>query len=148
MPESPSNLRTPPRSSRRLSPRLAVKAGGRIIFIDPGNILSVQAEGNYVSLHCETTAYSVRESITRIAETLAEFGFVRIHRSVLVNILFVEQVYPRSTGEYVLHLKSGKQYTVTRTYRKNLSALADLWVGIGELGAILGEPRSGERHLQ
>jgi two-component system LytT family response regulator len=58
-----------------------------------------------------------------MAEKLEPYGFIRIHRSMLVNRLFVEEVQPYFTGEYGLRLKGGKEYSVTRTYRKNLKSL-------------------------
>ena len=57
------------------------------------------------------------------------FGFVRIHRSILINRRSVQEVRPFLTGEYGLRLKNGKDLTVTRTYKKNLKALAEFWVG-------------------
>jgi DNA-binding LytR/AlgR family response regulator len=57
-------------------------------------------------------------------------GFVRIHRSVLVNAALVEEIHPRSTGEYVLRVRGGRQFIFTRTYRNNLQLLAQLWIGM------------------
>ena len=56
-----------------------------------------------------------------MAEALETHGFIRIHRSVLVNILLVEEIRPLSTGEYCLRVEGGREYTVTRTYKKNLN---------------------------
>jgi two-component system LytT family response regulator len=64
-----------------------------------------------------------------MAEKLRPYGFIRIHRSVLVNISAVEKVQPLSTGEYRLRITGGKEYLVTRTYKHNLRDLAQLWVG-------------------
>jgi DNA-binding LytR/AlgR family response regulator len=108
--------------------RIAIKVKGRILFIDPGDVVAVQAEGNYVLLQRETGSYLLRESISAIAEKLKPYGFIRIHRSVLVNAAFVEELQPRFTGEYGLRVKGGKEYTVTRTYKKNLKLLAELWI--------------------
>ena len=91
----------------------------------------VEAEGNYVLLQRETGSYLLHESISAIAEKLKPYGFVRIHRSVLVNAAFVQEIRPCATGEYELRLKSGKQYTVTRSYKKNLRSLAEFWIGTG-----------------
>ena len=49
----------------------------------------------------------------------------------LVNPSFVEEIRPYSTGEYGLRVKGGKEYTVTRTYKKNLKSLAEFWIGGG-----------------
>ena len=87
------------------------------------------AQGNYVLLQCEAGSYCLRESISEMAEKLEFYGFVRIHRSALVNSLWVEEMSPRPTGEYLLRLRSGRAFRATRTYRKNLKLLAELWLG-------------------
>lgn len=115
--------------TERKSPRIAIKAKGRILFIDPGDIIAVQAEGNYVLLQRESGSYLLRESISVMAEKLKPYGFIRIHRSVLVNSSFVEEIQPWMTGEYGLRIRGGKQFTVTRTYKKNLRSLAEFWIG-------------------
>jgi two-component system LytT family response regulator len=89
----------------------------------------VQAEGNYVLLQREAGSHLLRESISVMADKLRPYGFIRIHRSVLVNSAFVREIRPWSTGEYGLLLKSGKEYTVTRTYKKNLKHIAASWIG-------------------
>lgn len=71
----------------------------------------------------------LRASMATTEEKLHPHGFVRIHRSVLVNAALVEEIRPRRAGEYVLCLKGGKEYTVTRTYKRNLQVLARSWIG-------------------
>jgi two-component system LytT family response regulator len=115
--------------AKRQAPRIAFKAKGSILLLDLADILAVQAEGNYVSLLPRTSSYLVHESLSSMAEKLKPYGFIRIHRSVLVNISAVEEIQPLPTGEYRLRVKGGKEYLVTRTYKHNLRDLAQLWVG-------------------
>ena len=116
--------------AKRQAPRIAFKATkGRILFLDLAEVVAVQAEGNYVSLRHRPNPYLLRESLSSMAEKLKPFGFIRIHRSVVVNILAVEEIQPLPTGEYRLRIKDGKEYLVTRTYKDNLKDLAQLWVG-------------------
>ena len=115
--------------AKRQAPRIACKANGRISFLNLAEIVAVHAEGNYVSLQHRPNCYLLRETLSSIAEKLKPYGFIRIHRSVLVNILAVEEVQPLSTGEYRLRIKSGKTYLVTRHYKEHLRDLAQLWVG-------------------
>jgi two-component system LytT family response regulator len=115
--------------AKRQAPRIAFKAKGSILLLDLADILAVQAEGNYVSLRHRTNLYLVHESLSSMAEKLKPYGFVRIHRSVIVNISAVEEIQPLPTGEYRLRVKGGKEYLVTRTYKHNLRDLAQLWVG-------------------
>ena len=115
--------------TKRQALRIAFKAKGRIVFLDLAEIVALQAEGNYVSLQHRTNSYLVRESLSSMEGKLKPYGFIRIHRSVIVNISAVEEIQPLPTGEYSLRLKGGKEYLVTRTYKHNLRDLAQLWVG-------------------
>jgi two-component system LytT family response regulator len=119
--------------ARGPSARIAIKVKRRILFINPGDVIAVLAEGNYVLLQQESVSHLLRESISVVAEKLEPFGFIRIHRSVLVNTAFVEEIKPYSTGEYGLRIKGGKEFTVTRTYKENLKSLAEFWIGTGGL---------------
>jgi DNA-binding LytR/AlgR family response regulator len=114
---------------QRHSTRIAIKANGKILFVDPVEVIVVEAEGNYVSLRHRSESYWLRESISVMAEILKPYGFIRIHRSVLVNSLFVEQIKSRPSGAYGLRTTGGKEYTVTSTYKNNLKSLAAAWIG-------------------
>jgi two-component system LytT family response regulator len=115
--------------AKRQAPRIAFKAKGSILFLDLADLLAVHAEGNYVSLRHRRQSYLVRQSLSSMAEKLKPYGFVRIARSVVVNVSAVEEIQPLPTGEYRLRVKDGKEYLVTRTYKNNLRDLAQLWVG-------------------
>lgn len=111
------------------SSRIAIKTKGSILFVDPADVGVVEAQGNYVLFRRVSGSYLLRESISTVARKLEPHGFIRIHRSVLVNTSFVEEIRPWTTGEYVLRIKGGKELTVSRTYRKNLKSISRFWVG-------------------
>jgi DNA-binding LytR/AlgR family response regulator len=117
------------------SARIAIKANRRILFIDAADVIVVEAKGKYVLLLRTASSHLLRESISTMEEKLNLHGFVRIHRSVLVNAAMVEEMHPLSTGEYVLRVRGGRQFTVTRTYKKNLQLLAELWIGMEDFRA-------------
>jgi len=111
--------------------RVAIKVRGKILFINLSDVVAVQAKGKCVWFRQSASSYLLRESISVVAERLERNGFIRIHRSVLVNAAFVQEIRPLSTGEYCLRVEGGKEYTVTRTYKKNLQSLAEFWIGTG-----------------
>jgi DNA-binding LytR/AlgR family response regulator len=113
------------------SARIAIKAKGRILFIDAADVIAVEAKGNCVLLLHTSSSHLLRESISTMEKKLNPHGFVRIHRSVLVNAALVEEIHLSSPGEYLLRLRGGREFTATRTYKKNLQLLAQLWIGIG-----------------
>ena len=117
------------KTSRTKSPRIAIKAKGRTLFIDPYDVFAVRAEGSYVLLLRQSGSYLLRESISLVAEKLRPYGFIRIHRSVLISSSWVEEIRPCPSGEYMIRVRGGKEYTATRTYKKNLKSLAEFWIG-------------------
>jgi DNA-binding LytR/AlgR family response regulator len=118
-----------PRSEGRSS-RIAIRSEGKILLLDPYEVIAVVAQGNYVLLQRQSDNHLLRETISSVADKLEPYGFIRIHRSVLINRAYVEEIRAWSTGEYGLRTKGGKEYTVTRTYKSMLRKLAELWIGI------------------
>ena len=81
------------------------------------------------------SALLLRESLSTVAEKLLPYGFVRIHRSALVNASFIEEIQSWATGDYVLRIKGGKEFNVSRTFKKNLHHIAPLWLGTEAFGS-------------
>jgi DNA-binding LytR/AlgR family response regulator len=126
-------LALPKRSTRTVamgtSARIAIKTGGRILLIDAGDLMAVEAKGRYVLLSHTSSSHMLRESISTMEEKLNLHGFVRIHRSVLVNAALVEEIHPLPSGDYLLRVRGGRELTASRTYKKNLQLLAQCWIG-------------------
>jgi DNA-binding LytR/AlgR family response regulator len=108
---------------------IAFKSKGKIYLLDPAKILSAEARCNYVILQQIAESYLLREQISVLAGLLEPLGFIQIHRSVLVNAALVDELEPLSKGEYLLRMRGGREYSVTRTYRHKLKCLACSWIG-------------------
>ena len=103
--------------------RLPIKSAGRIIFIDVESIDYLEAAGNYVLLHVDGEEYRMRETMNALEERLSKAEFVRIHRSAIVNRKRIKELRPWFTGEYAVVMTSGKELTLTRSYRDRLPLL-------------------------
>jgi two-component system LytT family response regulator len=103
--------------------RLPIKSGGRIIFVDVEAIDYLEADGNYVVLHAGGQEYRTRETMNAFEERLSKTEFVRIHRSAIVNRKRIKELRPWFTGEYAVVMTSGKELTLTRSYRDRLPLL-------------------------
>jgi len=110
--------------------RIAVKAKGRVLFVNPLDVTVAKAEGNYVALVHKSGAYLVRETMAITEQKLASFGFVRIHRSILVNTTLVKDLRRDNTGTYVLRTIDDRDHPVGRTYKHNLKMIAGSWLGV------------------
>ncbi|HEU5452249.1 MAG TPA: LytTR family DNA-binding domain-containing protein [Terriglobales bacterium] len=131
-PATPAGHAAPPARIRAAGPdarRIAIKEKGRIVFLRVAEVAIVKAEGNYVELVCDSGSHLLRESISVAEEVLGRLGFVRIHRSALVNASRVDEIRPLSNGEFMVRMKGGQEHKATRTYRQNLRSLADCWLG-------------------
>jgi hypothetical protein len=115
-------------SLNRSTGRIAIQSKGRILLLDAIGIIAVRAQGNYVLLEGHNGSHLLRQSMSTMGEKLKPHGFVRIHRSVLINSAHVEEVRSSVMGEYRLRIRSGKMFTVSRRYVNNLKSLAEIWL--------------------
>jgi len=109
--------------------RIAIKANGRVLFVDPIDVVVAKAQGNYVALVHKFGCYLVRETMATAEQKLTPLGFVRIHRSILVNRTLVKDLRRDNTGTYVLRTTDGREHPVGRAYKDNLKVIARSWLG-------------------
>jgi two-component system LytT family response regulator len=105
--------------------RLVIKTKGRIVFLNLDEIDWVEAAANYVRLNVGKEAYLFRETISRTSERLNPTHFIRIHRSVIVNVRKIKELIPVNSGEYIVVLKSGKELSCSRGYRANVQHIIE-----------------------
>src|SRR5215469_2142049 len=110
--------------------RIAIKAKDRFVFVDPIEVVVAKAQGNYVALVHKSGSYLVRETMATAEQKLTPLGFVRIHRSILVNGTLVKELRRDNTGTYVLRTTDGSEHPVGRAYKSNLKGIARSWLGI------------------
>jgi two-component system, LytTR family, response regulator len=103
--------------------RLPIKVDGRIIVIRVADIDWIEAERDYVSVNVGGKRWLMRETIAALELRLALSGFVRIHRSTLVNAERVKELRPQDKGEYTVVLNDGTELKLTRHYRASVERL-------------------------
>ncbi len=116
-----------PRSEARPKRRLVARAQGRFLLFSPDEIDWIEAAGNYVRLNIGAQCHLLRETMASIEARLDPAAFLRIHRSVIVNLERIRELKPSGGGEYVVVLRDGTELTLSRGYR-------------AKLPEILGEP--------
>jgi two-component system LytT family response regulator len=100
--------------------RLVIKTSGRIYFLETSDIDWIEAEGNYVSVHSAKKSHLLRETISSLESQLDPKKFVRIHRSSIVRLDFIQELQPWFHGEYRVILQDGTQLTLSRNHRDKL----------------------------
>jgi two-component system, LytTR family, response regulator len=105
--------------------RLVLKQDGRVIFVRPASIDWLEADGNYVRVHCGTEAYYVRETLASLESQLPAAKFMRVSRSAVVNVDRIKEFQPLFYGDYTVLLQSGVKVTLSRNYRDRLEKLLE-----------------------
>jgi two-component system LytT family response regulator len=84
--------------------------------VELNDILYAESSGNYTNFHFKGQPFiCTSKPIHEYEELLADAGFVRIHKSSLVNLLHVKE-YLRGDGGYVI-LSDGTKIEVSRRKR-------------------------------
>lgn len=101
---------------------LEVRDGAHTRYVPIAEILWAEAAGNYVELHMASgRPLLMRTTLAALAERLGAAGFVRIHRSRLVNPAAIQAIENLPAGDAVLRLSNGAAVSVSRTYRADIS---------------------------
>jgi two-component system, LytTR family, response regulator len=111
---------------KKYAERILVKSGGHVYFLSVGEIDWIEAAGNYVKLHVGRESHLLRETMQAMEARLNPQQFLRIHRSTLVNINRIKELYPLFSGDYNVILKTGVELTLSRNYRDRLLELFDV----------------------
>jgi len=100
--------------------RLMIKASNRMVLLKVADIDFIEADGNYAKLHVGRKAHLLREKMHDLEGRLDPAKFVRIHRSVIVNLDRIKEMQPHFNGDYVVILEDGTQLRLSRTRREHL----------------------------
>jgi two-component system LytT family response regulator len=103
--------------------RLVVRSPERAFFLRTETIDYIEAAGKFVHLHVGRTVHALRESMAELEQELDSARFLRISRSVIVNLDRIQEIQPWFQGDYVLILSDGTKLTSTRGYRDNMRRL-------------------------
>lgn len=116
-----------PSASSLSDETFVVRDGERLIFVPLAELDWCEAADNYVRLHTKGKKHLIRETMRHIEERLTGAGsssskFVRIHRSIIVNLARVREIKPAGGGEYSVILADGTRLVLSRGYRDRVLA--------------------------
>jgi len=109
--------------------KIHLKIDGRILFVPTAKIYWLESSGNYVEVvvGAKGDKLTVRDTLSSFEERLDSRLFVRIHRSIIVNVARIREMRPHYTGEYQITMDNGEQLTLSRGYRCNLKRLVQAY---------------------
>ncbi|HVV72686.1 MAG TPA: response regulator [Verrucomicrobiae bacterium] len=98
--------------------RLPVKTRDRVVFVDVEEIEVIEAAGKYAVIQVGKQNHVLRETMSSLESHLPPHQFLRISRSVIVNIDQIKELQPMFKSENRVVLKNGKSYPTTRPIRE------------------------------
>jgi two-component system LytT family response regulator len=104
--------------------RLVVRLEGRVKFVDVEDVDWIEADAKIVRLHAGGAVYPLRESIGRLEERLDPSRFLRIHRSVIVQVARVTEIETSSDGKQRVLLRDGARLPLSRGNRLKVYDIA------------------------
>ena len=103
---------------------MAVKTPGKVTFLELDQIQTIEAAGKYAVVHVGCSPHGppvnhvLRETMSWLESHLPPQRFLRISRSVIVNMDQIQELQPTFKGENLVVLKNGKSYPTTRPIRE------------------------------
>jgi two-component system, LytTR family, response regulator len=95
--------------------KVLVESGSRMISLSVNDIHWIEADGDYTRLHTAQKFYLSTYGISILEQKLNPAAFIRIHRSAIININLIKEVYKDSNGYYAV-LQNGATQKVGRSY--------------------------------
>ena len=105
-------------SPREHLERLAVKSGGRTVFVKAAEIRWIESQDYYVRLHTAAGSHLLRASLASLDERLDPRRFLRIHRKAIVNVEEVRELEPLPGGAWAVVLSDGVVLRISRSRRR------------------------------
>ena len=101
--------------------QVAVERGGVTRFVRRADITHVEAQGDYTRIHTAGGSHLLRTPLSTLEEQWRPAGFVRIHRSLLVNLRHVTEARTQA-GRYSV-VVGGQELQVSRRHTRELRDL-------------------------
>jgi two-component system LytT family response regulator len=104
--------------------RLLVHNGTKDHFVNVNDIEWIEAADYYSCLHVGTKNFMLRETIKQLANTLDPEKFVRVHRSIIVNVDQVREIVREGQSEGSIILMNGQRLKMSKAGWQNLLAIS------------------------
>ncbi len=95
--------------------RIVVKTGKKIRIIPVEEVEYLEADDDYVAVHLEKEKHLKQKTMKFYESRLDPKDFVRIHRSYIVRIQFVDSIELYEKESYIVKLKDGKTLPVSKS---------------------------------
>jgi len=102
--------------------RVLVRDQGKIFPLHIDAIEHLRSDTKYTAITSKGKSYLVRVPITSFERRLDASRFLKVNRSCIVNLDFVEAMTPDESSQFVVQMRDGTRVTASREVSKQLRA--------------------------
>jgi two-component system LytT family response regulator len=104
--------------------RVLIRDGARVHVVGCDRIDYIEAQDDYVQIHADGKSHLKNQRLAELEAQLDGARFLRIHRSIIVNLARIDRIEQATRDSYVAVLKDGNRLPVSRSgYQKVRAAL-------------------------
>lgn len=84
--------------------------------IPVSDVFYLEGVDNKVFIYCEKQVYETRQKLYELEEALKEKHFLRVSKSVVLNLMKIESIKPSLNGRFTAIIQNGEQVIISRKY--------------------------------
>lgn len=96
---------------------VSVKKEDKILLVKIEEIIWIEAQGNYALLKMPQGTHLLREKMDALESKLDPEKFLRIHRSAIINVSYINEIQIWGRGEHKILMPDEKVFSIGRKYR-------------------------------
>lgn len=98
----------------------------KIYRINYQDIVYIEGFSKEVYLNTQTCQYLCHYKLYELEQLLDKYSFIRINRSIIVNINYIEYMLPELNSRYTLYMQNGIMLVLTRSYLKKFKGRLEI----------------------
>ena len=110
--------------------RLAARSDGETIFVEATDILYFESVDDRTFLYTERAIMEIRLRLCELEESLESRGFLRISKSVVVNLQKIRSLRPEINRTILATMTNGEHLVISRSYVSRLRQVLDQEEGL------------------
>ncbi|MFI0429406.1 LytR/AlgR family response regulator transcription factor [Mariniflexile sp. HMF6888] len=106
---------------KNFTKKIPIKIGNKILFIEVQDIIYITASGYYAEIFTENKKYLLRDSLNNLITQLNSNNFLRIHRSTIINLNYINELINSNYGEIDVKMNDNKLFRISKSYKKDFT---------------------------
>lgn len=92
---------------------------GKNAFINADDVFYLESVDKKTFMYTKEDVYEVQEPLTHFENELRSFGYIRVNKSVVINIYHIESIKPEINMRVTAIMENGEKLMINRSYKRN-----------------------------